>query len=193
MVNFCPLAAEIVSLVWGTTGNLNGFREHARIRKTVSGGSMIKQAWSANAWHFIVHYETYILVWKQLRSDEFTAAAKCRQLGCCYRKSWLSHRWLSKRVRHMNGHSIAICRATADRPEGRGRGQRRTSLLAVLLLLMMHYLVMRVGLQTSRRPHATTSLDDHAESAENCVNNKQHYDDSLSSRTNNDHFNSFHR
>ena len=26
MVNFSPLAAEIVSLVWGTTGNFNGFR-----------------------------------------------------------------------------------------------------------------------------------------------------------------------
>jgi len=25
-VNFCPLAAEIVSLVWGTPGNFNGFR-----------------------------------------------------------------------------------------------------------------------------------------------------------------------
>jgi len=26
MVNFGPLAAEIVSLVWGTLANLNGFR-----------------------------------------------------------------------------------------------------------------------------------------------------------------------
>jgi len=26
MVNFGPLAAEIVSLVWGTQGNFNGFR-----------------------------------------------------------------------------------------------------------------------------------------------------------------------
>ena len=26
MVNFGPLAAEIVSLVWGTEGNFNGFR-----------------------------------------------------------------------------------------------------------------------------------------------------------------------
>jgi len=26
MVNFCPLAAEIVSLVWGTPANFNGFR-----------------------------------------------------------------------------------------------------------------------------------------------------------------------
>jgi len=26
MVNFGPLAAEIVSLVWGTPANLNGFR-----------------------------------------------------------------------------------------------------------------------------------------------------------------------
>jgi len=26
MVNFGPLVAEIVSLVWGTPGNFNGFR-----------------------------------------------------------------------------------------------------------------------------------------------------------------------
>jgi len=26
MVNFGPVAAEIVSLVWGTTANFNGFR-----------------------------------------------------------------------------------------------------------------------------------------------------------------------
>jgi len=26
MVNFGPLAAEIISLVWGTPGNFNGFR-----------------------------------------------------------------------------------------------------------------------------------------------------------------------
>jgi len=26
MVNFGPLAAEIVSLVWGTSANFNGFR-----------------------------------------------------------------------------------------------------------------------------------------------------------------------
>jgi len=26
MVNFCPLAAEIVSSVWGTLANFNGFR-----------------------------------------------------------------------------------------------------------------------------------------------------------------------
>jgi len=26
MMNFGPLAAEIVSLVWGTPGNFNGFR-----------------------------------------------------------------------------------------------------------------------------------------------------------------------
>ena len=25
MMNFCPLVAEIVSLVWGTPGNFNGF------------------------------------------------------------------------------------------------------------------------------------------------------------------------
>jgi len=31
MVNFGPLAAEIVSLVWGTPGNFNGFRVFAAL------------------------------------------------------------------------------------------------------------------------------------------------------------------
>ena len=31
MVNFGPLAAEIVSLVWGTIGNFNGFRVFAAL------------------------------------------------------------------------------------------------------------------------------------------------------------------
>jgi len=31
MVNFGPLAAEIVSLVWGTLGNFNGFRVFAAL------------------------------------------------------------------------------------------------------------------------------------------------------------------
>jgi len=31
MVNFGPLAAEIVSLVWGTPGNFNGFRDLAAL------------------------------------------------------------------------------------------------------------------------------------------------------------------
>ena len=31
MVNFGPLAAEIVSLVWGTPGNFNGFRVSAAL------------------------------------------------------------------------------------------------------------------------------------------------------------------
>ena len=43
MVNFGPLAAEIVSLVWGTPGNFNGFRVLAALLHgtVVVGGSQI--------------------------------------------------------------------------------------------------------------------------------------------------------
>jgi len=34
MVNFGPLAAEIVSLVWGTPGNFNGFRVLAALLRS---------------------------------------------------------------------------------------------------------------------------------------------------------------
>ena len=36
MVNFGPLAAEIVSLVWGTPGNFNGFRVLAALLHGIS-------------------------------------------------------------------------------------------------------------------------------------------------------------
>ena len=36
MVNFGPLAAEIVSLVWGTLANFNGFRVLAAILHGIS-------------------------------------------------------------------------------------------------------------------------------------------------------------
>ena len=38
MVNFGPLAAEIVSLVWGTPGNFNGFRVLAALLQGTSSG-----------------------------------------------------------------------------------------------------------------------------------------------------------
>jgi len=39
MVNFGPLAVEIVSLVWGTPGNFNGFRVLAALlHGTLSSG-----------------------------------------------------------------------------------------------------------------------------------------------------------
>jgi len=38
MVNFGPLAAEIVSLVWGTPGNFNGFRVLAELLHGTSSG-----------------------------------------------------------------------------------------------------------------------------------------------------------
>ena len=37
MVNFGPLAAEIVSLVWGSPGNFNGVRVLAALRHSSSG------------------------------------------------------------------------------------------------------------------------------------------------------------
>jgi len=39
MVIFGPLAAEIVSLVWGTPGNFNGFRVLAALLQHSSSGS----------------------------------------------------------------------------------------------------------------------------------------------------------
>ena len=44
MVNFVPLAAKIVSLVWGTPGNFNGFRVLTATARHSSSGSQPKFA-----------------------------------------------------------------------------------------------------------------------------------------------------
>jgi len=51
MVNFGPLAAEIVSLVWGTPGNFNGFRVLAVLLHgtLVVGVSQTLRRWTEGA------------------------------------------------------------------------------------------------------------------------------------------------
>ena len=70
MVNFGPLAAEIVSLVWGTPANFNGFRLlAARLHGSlVVGVSQTSQCWTEGATyiqqggHHVRHWPTF-LVW----------------------------------------------------------------------------------------------------------------------------------
>jgi len=79
MVNFGPLAAEIVSLVWGTPTNFNGFRVsaallHASARHLVVGvqpnftalntGRHLYSVWRPSRWalaHVLVKVAFYVL------------------------------------------------------------------------------------------------------------------------------------
>ena len=69
MVNFGPLAAEIVSLVWGTPANFNGFRALAALlhgtpvlgirqtfRRWTEGATYIRQGG-----HHVGHWPTFLL------------------------------------------------------------------------------------------------------------------------------------
>ena len=70
MVNFGPLAAEIVSLVWGTPGNFNGFRvlaallhgtlalqwASAKLRRSTEGATYIRQGD-----HHVGHWPTFLV------------------------------------------------------------------------------------------------------------------------------------
>jgi len=69
MVNFGPLAAEIVSLVWGTPGNFNGFHVlatllHGTLEVSVS---QTLQCWTEGATyirqggHHVGHWPTFLV------------------------------------------------------------------------------------------------------------------------------------
>ena len=69
MVNFGLLAAEIVSLVWGTPANFNGFRVLAALLhgSPVSGVSQTLRRWTAGATyirqggHHVGHWPTFLV------------------------------------------------------------------------------------------------------------------------------------
>ena len=55
MVNFGPLAADIVSLVWGTPGNFNGFRVLASLlhrRRPTEINQILHDVWPSPGIHF---------------------------------------------------------------------------------------------------------------------------------------------
>jgi len=67
MVNFGPLGAEIISLVWGTPGNFNGFRVLAALLHgtLVVGVSQSLRRWTEGATyvrqgdHHVGHWPTF--------------------------------------------------------------------------------------------------------------------------------------
>jgi len=69
MVNFGPLAADIVSLVWGTPGNFNGFRILAALLHgpLVVGISQSLRRWTEGAayirqgGHHVGHWPTFLV------------------------------------------------------------------------------------------------------------------------------------
>ena len=69
MVNFGPLAAEIISLVWGTPGNFNGFRVLAALLHgiLVVGVSQTLRRWTEDATyirqggHHVWHWPTFLV------------------------------------------------------------------------------------------------------------------------------------
>jgi len=70
MVNFGPLTAEIVSLVWGTPGNFNGFRVLAALLHgtLVVGVSQTLRRWTGGATyiqhggHHVGHWPKFLVI-----------------------------------------------------------------------------------------------------------------------------------
>ena len=80
MVNFGPLADEIVSLVWGTPGNFNGFRVLAALlhgtlvvgvrqtlRRWTEGATYVRQGG-----HHVGHCSTFLVYYRLPDSDWLT-------------------------------------------------------------------------------------------------------------------------
>ena len=67
MVNFGPLAAEIVSLVWGTPANFNGFRFLAALvhnqTAALNRGRHLYSAGRPSRWA-LAHISSFSLFWK---------------------------------------------------------------------------------------------------------------------------------
>jgi len=69
MVNFGPLAAEILSLVWGTLGNFNGFRVlaallHGTLVVGVSQTAALNRGGATYIWqggHHVGHWPTFLV------------------------------------------------------------------------------------------------------------------------------------
>jgi len=64
MVNFSPVAAEIISLVWGTPANFNGFRLLAALLHStlVVGVSQTLRRWTEGA-TYIPHGGHHVRYW----------------------------------------------------------------------------------------------------------------------------------
>ena len=74
MANFGPLAAEIVSLVWGTPANFNGFRVLASLpqrRRSTEGSQTLHDVWPSPA-----RLQYYIHFWRLLPRSGILPGAK---------------------------------------------------------------------------------------------------------------------
>ena len=87
MVNFGPFAAEIVSLVWGTAANFNGFRVLAALlhgtlvvgvsqTAALNRGHHLYSAGRPSRWA-LAHISSFDLLLSTSTSESFTALHKC--------------------------------------------------------------------------------------------------------------------
>ena len=89
MVNFGPLVAEIISLVWGTPGNFNGFRVlAAKLQRWTEGATYM---WQSG--HHVGHWPTFLVLFKI--SALYSICTICRPLVllACTKKNKINKIW----------------------------------------------------------------------------------------------------
>ena len=89
MVNFDPLAAEILSLVWGTPGNFNGFRVLAAllhgtlvvgVSQTAALNRGHKDAYIRQGGHHVGHWPTFLVFFSFTKTE----TDRTRTMCCCH-------------------------------------------------------------------------------------------------------------
>jgi len=121
MVNFGPLAAEIVSLVWGTPANFNGFRVlaallHANLlvgasqTAALNRGRHLYLAWRPSHWALAHISSLHCFLWSPYGIGQIIIFLPC---GFFYLISFFSSPNLSRRrldVCHTSTHGVALVR-----------------------------------------------------------------------------------
>ena len=98
MVNFSALAAEIVSLVWHTPGNFNGFRVLAALlhgtlavgvsqtlRRSTEGATYIRQG----GYH-VRHWPTFLVGYCFVTRRRSAISLSCASTSCCFSSALLN-------------------------------------------------------------------------------------------------------
>jgi len=128
MVNFSPLAAEIVSLVWGTPANFHGFRVFAEVLHgtSVLGVSQTLRHWTngvtyiRQGGHHVGHWPTFLVTSVLMKSFDlhvFSIRYACKQSGTlllclCIRRQ---PNFASRRKIY-NGHArLCVCLSVRGR------------------------------------------------------------------------------
>ena len=106
LVNFSPLVAEILSLVWGTPGNFNGFRVLATLlqrRRSTEVNQTLHYVWPSPVLVHYIHFRDL------LPPDGILPRAKFTFCPSTHHRTTFSGYSLSSQLRHLSTIGVSVC------------------------------------------------------------------------------------